>query len=681
MAVIKSICTLLAFGALLAATSCSRSKPPVEPTWTPPASAAAFEQSEKVHLAAARAKIAELLAVTEQRNPENTLRLLDEAWLHLEAAGDAASLMENVHPDKAVRDVATKSTQEVSTLAQEITLNPEVYQAIGAIDAGAADGATKHYLEKTLRDLRLQGVDQDEATRTKLKGLREELVKLEQEFQRNINSDNTTVVVRDKAELAGLPADFIAGLKPGKDGGFVLGTDYTFTQPVLQYASSEALRKRMYLAWRNKAYPENIPLLQQILAKRQEVADLLGYTNWAAYVTADKMVGSAERANNFVDQMLRMSKEIASKEAVDLLAVAKTEHPETTAIQEWSSSYYAEQVKRTRYAFDSQEARVYFPYERVKGGVFDITGKLFGVSYRKVEGAPAWHPSVEVYDLIEDGNVIGRFYLDMHPRPDKYNHAAQFGIRSGLRDRRLPEAALVCNFPEPKDGEPALLTYNDVETFFHEFGHLLHTLLAGRQDWVGVSGIKTEWDFVEAPSQMLEEWVADPKLLQSFAKHYQSDEAIPAELVEKIRRSERFGRGLWASRQAIYAAISLRLHQQTEHPVDTDAVVKGILREASPFPVPEEMHFESNFGHLTGYSAIYYTYLWSLTISKDLFSAFDKDNLLDPKVAKKYRDTVLAPGGSKPADQLIRDFLGRDFTLKPFAAWLAEGQDDGAAGE
>jgi thimet oligopeptidase len=277
--------------------------------------------------------------------------------------------------------------------------------------------------------------------------------------------------------------------------------------------------------------------------------------------------------------------------------------------------------------------------------------------------------------------VIGRFYLDMHPRPDKFNHAAQFGLRPGVRDHWLPEAVLVCNFPEPKEGDPALLTHMDVETFFHEFGHLLHTLLGGKHRWAGVSGIKTEYDFVEAPSQLLEEWVRQPKLLQSFAAHHQTGEPIPTEMVEKINRAGRFGRGLWVSRQALYAAISLQLHQQSTHPVDTDAVVKGILREASPFPVPEEMHFEASFGHLTGYSAIYYTYLWSLTISKDLFSAFDAQNLMEPRVARRYRERVLAPGGSRPADQLIRDFLGRDFSLEPFKEWLNEGDMEGAGAE
>jgi thimet oligopeptidase len=658
--------------------SCTSRNLNLEAPWTSPADVAAFDAAHANHLSAARAGIQRMREAQGERTVDNTLRPLDEAWMHLEAAVSAASLMENVHPDKAVRDAATKASQEAMALANEISLDPGVYQALAALDGKPKDLTTRHYLAKTLREFRLQGVDKDAATRDKLKALRDEALKLEQEFQRNINADTTTVTVRDQKELAGLPPDFVATLKRDAQGQWVIPTDASTVQPVMSYASDEGLRKRLYLAWRNKAYPGNVPVLQQLLAKRQQIADLLGYANWAAYITADKMTGSAERAGNFVNELLALSKAKAGSEAAELLAVARQTSPGTAAIEEWSNSYYAEQLRRQRFAFDSQQARPYFSYQHVKDGVLAITGKLFSVSYRKVKDAPVWHPSVELYEVLDGNEVIGRFYLDMHPRPDKFNHAAQFGLRPGVLDRWLPEAALVCNFPEPKEGDPALLTHMDVETFFHEFGHLLHTLLSGKHRWAGVSGIKTESDFVEAPSQLLEEWVRDPKLLQSFAVHHQTGEPIPAEMVEKINRAGRFGRGLWVSRQALYAAISLRLHQQTVHPVDTDSVVKGILREASPFPVPEEMHFEASFGHLTGYSAIYYTYLWSLTISKDLFSAFDEKNLMEPRVARRYRERILAPGGSRPADHLIRDFLGRDFSLEPFKAWLNEEDADGA---
>lgn len=658
--------------------SCNTRNARLEAPWAAPADVAALEATHQNHLRSARESIRKLREAKGDRSIDNTLRPLDDAWMHLEAAVSAASLLENVHPEKPVRDAATKASQEAMALANEISLDPDVYQALAALDGKPKDLATRHYLAKTLREFRLQGVDKDAATRHKLKALRDEVLKLEQEFQRNINADTATVTVRDQKELAGLPPDFVESLKRDAQGQWVIPTDASAVQPVISYASDESLRKRLYLAWRNKAYPGNIPVLQQLLAKRQQIADLLGYANWAAYITADKMTGSAERAGNFVNELLALSKAKAGREAAELLAVARQTNPGMAAIEEWSNSYYAEQLRRERYSFDSQAARPYFPYQKVKEGVLAVTGKLFGVSYRKVQGATVWHPSVELYEVLDGSEVIGRFYLDMHPRPDKFNHAAQFGLRPGVLDHWLPEAALVCNFPEPKEGDPALLTHMDVETFFHEFGHLLHTLLSGKHRWAGVSGIKTEYDFVEAPSQLLEEWVRDPKLLRSFAVHHQTGEPIPTEMVEKINRSGRFGRGLWVSRQAMYAAVSLRLHQQTTHPVDTDAVVRGILREASPFPVPQDMHFEASFGHLTGYSAIYYTYLWSLTISKDLFSAFDEKNLMEPRVARRYRERILAPGGSRPADQLVRDFLGRDFSLEPFKAWLNEEDVEGA---
>jgi len=254
---------------------------------------------------------------------------------------------------------------------------------------------------------------------------------------------------------------------------------------------------------------------------------------------------------------------------------------------------------------------------------------------------------------LEGGNVVGRFYLDMHPREGKYNHAAEFSTRTGIAGQQIPEASLVCNFPggDPKD--PGLMEHGDVQTFFHEFGHLIHELFAGRHKWVGVGGTRTEQDFVEAPSQMLEEWTWDPATLRLFAKHYQTNEPIPVELVKQMRRASEFGKGLFVRTQMVYAKLSLSIYDRPPADVNTDMLVKTLMEEYRPFPFVEGTHFQTAFGHLDGYSAVYYTYMWSLVIAKDMFSQFDKSNLESPVVARRYRDKVLAPGGSQPANKLV----------------------------
>jgi thimet oligopeptidase len=331
-------------------------------------------------------------------------------------------------------------------------------------------------------------------------------------------------------------------------------------------------------------------------------------------------------------------------------------------------------VKKESYDFDTQALRPYFPYDRVKQGVLDVTSKMFGVTYRRIPGAAVWDPSVECWEMDEDGKLVGRFYLDMHPRKNKFNHAAQFDIRTGVEGRQIAEAALVCNLPGGKAGDPGLCDFDDVNTFFHEFGHLLHNLFAGHQRWCGIGGIRTEADFIEAPSQMLEEWMRDPKVLQVFAKHYETGAPVPADLISKMRRADEFGdidpKGISVRRQMVLADLSLSIYDRPPSEVNTDSLNARLTRKYTPYPYVPDTHFQASFGHLYGYGAAYYTYMWSLVIAKDMFTQFDPNDLLDPKVAKRYRDAVLAPGGSRPAAVLVRNFLHREPGFDAYERWL-----------
>ncbi|MFL6277219.1 MAG: M3 family metallopeptidase [Blastocatellia bacterium] len=645
------------------------------PFWGDRPDAAQFAAHMDAHLVAAQQVLARLLEVSGPRTIANTLRVYDDMLLHLDSALYQTDLVQNVHPDEAFRAVAEEGNQKAAAFANALSLNHEVYAALARLDTADADQETRYYVEKTLRDFRLAGVDKDEATRQKITALRDELVKIGQDFSRNIRRDLRTVTVNDPSELDGLPADFIARHKPDDAGRICLTIDYPDALPVFSYARSEALRLAMHLEYHNRAYPQNIEVLNRMLHRRNELATLLGFASWADYITADKMAGSARVASNFIDRIIEASRARAEGDYLQLLKRKRQDDPGAEIINAWETSYYAEQVRQTAFDFDSQSVRPYFAYERVKQGVLDVTATLFGVCFERVTGAPVWHELVECWQMYDGDNLVGRFFLDMHPRPNKYNHAAHFGIRTGVANRQIPEAALVCNFPGGIPDDPGLMTHDDVVTFFHEFGHLIHSLLAGRHQWIGIGGISLEQDFIEAPSQMLEEWAWDATTLQTFARHYQTDEPIPAALVRQMKRAKEFGKGLHVRRQMLYAKLSLSVHERDPQQVDTDAMVRNLTEQYMPFPFVEGTHFQTAFGHLDGYSAMYYTYMWSLVIAKDLFSKFDRQAMLAPGVARQYGETILAPGGSRPAAEIVKDFLGRPFNFAAYQAWLDEGTE------
>jgi thimet oligopeptidase len=663
---------LLALAALLPAASISNAaKAPVdEPFWTGHPNAAQYTKLNQERIANAKAEIAKMLAVKGKRTVENTLVPYDEAGRWLDMAGSQAGLMENVSPDSNVRAAAEKMGQDVSAYATEISLNRGVYDALSAIDLTGADDETRYYVQHDLRDFRLAGVDKDEATRKKIKELRDELVKIGQEWTRNIR-DNVRTVKAKPEELAGLPQDFIDSHKPDASGMVTLDINYPDYIPTMTYCRTDDLRKRLYMEYQNRAYPQNIEVLKRMMQKRYELANLLGYTNWADYITANKMSGSAKVVRDFIDKIVAASSTAQQRDYETLLNRKKKDFPDATGVNFWEQVYWSELVKRSDYDFDSQSIRPYLAYDQVKQGVLDVTSKMFGVTYKQVKDAPVWDPSVECYEVWDGNKLYGRFYLDMHPRPNKYNHAAQFDVRTGIAGKQLPEATLVCNLPGGKPGDPGLCEIDDVDTFFHEFGHLLHTIFAGHRKWCGTGGIRTEHDFVEAPSQMLEEWMKDPKTLQTFAKNYKTGEAVPTELVNKMRRAQDFAKGLQVRRQMVYADLSLSLYDRDPASVDVDALMKGLVSRYQPFTYVDGTHFACSFGHLDGYSAVYYTYMWSLVIAKDLFTPFEQHGLFDAETAARYRRAVLEPGGGRPAAGLVTDFLGRPYDYRAYEAWLA----------
>jgi thimet oligopeptidase len=571
-----------------------------------------------------------------------------------------------------MRDAAEVCEQEVDALSTELSLDRGLHDALAALDVSGEDAATRHLVAKSLRDFRRAGVDRDETTRARVRALREELVRIGQEFGRNIKDDVRRLEL-DPLELDGLPDDWRRAHPPGPDGKATVTTDNVDYVPFMTYARSERAREALWRLYRLRGHPKNLDVLGRMLARRAELARVLGYASWAAYVTEDKMIGSAEAAAAFVEKIARAAEARMRRDHAQLLERKRRDVPAAERVEPWDSAWLQERVKAEQYGFDSQSVRPYFEYRRVKDGVLDVTARLFGIAYRRVEGAPSWHPDVEVHDVYEDGRLLGRIHLDMHPRDGKYKHYAQFTLASGQEDVRLPEGVLVCNFPRPAPGAPALMEHGDVKTFFHEFGHLLHHVLGGHTRWAAQAGVATEWDFVEAPSQMLEEWVWDPAVLARFARHVETGEPIPAALVARMKAADEYGKGLMVRQQMFYAATSLELHQRDPEGLDTTAVVAELQERYTPFRHVDGTYFQVSFGHLDGYSAIYYTYMWSLVIAKDLFGPFRRAGLMDPAVARRYRKAILEAGGSKPAAELVKDFLGRPHAFEAYEEWLNAG--------
>jgi thimet oligopeptidase len=502
-----------------------------------------------------------------------------------------------------------------------------------------------------------------------VKALREELVRIGQEFGRNIKDDVRRLQL-DPAELDGLPADWIRAHAPGPDGKATVTTDNVDYVPFMTYARSARAREALWRLYRLRGHPRNLEVLSRMLARRAELARTLGYPTWAAYVTEDKMIGTEAAAADFVTRIARAARGRMERDHAQLLARKRKEVSGAEHVEPWDSAWLQERIKAEQYGFDSQAVRPYFEYGRVKDGILDLTGRLFGIAYRRVPDAPVWHPDVEAYDVVEGDALLGRVFLDMYPRDGKYKHYAQFTLASGQAGRRLPEGVLVCNFPRPTTASPALLEHGEVKTFLHEFGHLLHHVLGGRTRWAAQSGVATEWDFVEAPSQMLEEWAWDPDVLAGFARHVESGEPIPRDLVLRMRAADEYGKGLMVRQQMFYAATSLELHRRDPTGLDTTAVVAELQEAYTPFRHVEGTFFQESFGHLDGYSALYYTYMWSLVIAKDLVGEFRKEGLMGSATARRYRRAILEPGGAKPAASLVKDFLGRPYAFDAYEAWL-----------
>lgn len=623
-------------------------------------------------------ELADGLRTDPPSDPVALLRQWDRASLHLGNVAAAGSLFGNVHPDEEVRELGDVAEQEASRLATRWSLDRQLYDVLAAVDddAVAADPLAARLLAKVRGDFRRSGVDRDDATRARIEAVRERITEIDQEFSRVVRDDVRTVRVAPE-RLDGMPEDWLEAHPVEDDGLVTVTTDYPDSVPVRMFARNQGLRREITEAFLQRGWPTSEPLLVELFTLRHELATLVGYADWPSYDADVKMIGTGGAIPAFIDRISEAAEVPMRRDLEQLLARYRRDFPDADVVPGFDYNHYAELVRAEQYAVDSQRVRTYFDFAKVRQGLLEVTGHLFDLVYTPVE-VPVWHEEVTAYDVHRGDTVLGRIYLDLHAREGKYKHAAQFTLADGVAGEQLPEGVLVCNFSR------GLMEHDHVVTLFHEFGHLLHHVLAGHGDWARFAGVATEWDFVEAPSQMLEEWAWHADVLRTFATDG-SGEAIPDDLVAAMRAADDYGKGIFARTQMFYAAMSYFFHaDRASAGADGDGVPDLTERmielqgRYGALPYLEGTHMFASFGHLGGYSSGYYTYMWSLVIAKDMFSAFvdaaGEGDLLAPavvEVAHRYRDRLLARGGEQDAADLVADFLGRPFAFDAYAAWLA----------
>jgi thimet oligopeptidase len=599
-------------------------------------------------------------------------RTFDSVVLPLETATAAFNddlaaqgFLYNVSPDAKVRAASLKCSTDAGNVLTEISARPEIYRAVAdAKTSGTARSAAQAKLtDLWLTALQRSGAGLPNAQRAEFVALSQRLTDLQNRFGANLGDDTSTISI-SAAQAQSLPASFVAGaLKPSAGGGFTVPVNESTIGPFLQNEADASARKAYYITFNNRGGDANVKLLTDALADRDRLAHLLGYPNWAAFVLADRMAASPQRVEAFLAQI-----------DTAIIGKARQERDEDAALKgapldQWDQTYYENLLRKTKYAVDQNEVKQYFPVQHVVDAVLGIYQELLGVKFIRAE-VPVWQAQVQAYDVRDAATArpLGRFFLDLYPRPGKYDHFANFGVipRRVLPDGtvRLAESAIVGNWPQPAPGQPALLSHGDVETFFHEFGHCMAAVLADQPYETLNNGFRQ--DFVEAPSQMLENWAWDPAILKRVSHNVSTGAPLPDDLIAKMIAARYVHYALQTTGQILYASVDMRYHT-AKPPIDTTAVWKATVAATTPNQFVDGTHPQSEFGHLmSGYDAGYYGYLWSKVYAQDLFSRFAAQGLTNPKAGLAYRSDILAPARLQEPDREVTRFLGRPMSPNAF---------------
>jgi thimet oligopeptidase len=611
---------------------------------------------------------------TTKRTFANTMLPLDALNDQFGGAYGPISILFNASPDSAVRNQAERSIALLSRYSNELELDEKLYRAVkdysNTKEAQALTGPRKKFLTETVEEYERNGFALSPEKRQELQKLNDKIADLSLAFGANIAKDRSHMLVSE-ADLKGLPDDYIKS-RPREGAAYRINVDGPSYVTFMKYAESEPLRKKLYTLYNNRAAEANLPVLKQLLIERQKKAQLLGYKTYAAYQTSSRMVKNPETVWAFETKLVDRVKQKSQQDLDELLAVKRTylKDPSVKTMAPWETSFYNNLLMQNKYQLDGEKIKEYFEVNHVVDGLFNTTQQLFGLKFNEVKGASVWHPDARMFEVQRDGKLIGRFYIDLFPRENKYTHAACFGIQSGratAQGYQLPTAALLCNFNAPTPGKPALMNHGQVVTFFHEFGHVMHNLLT-TAELSSQAGTSVKRDFVEAPSQILENWAWNYDALKTFAKHYQTGEVLPKPLYDKMWAARNVGSGLAASQQILYGTLDMTLHDRFD-PNGTETttdVMKRLQNQLTPFAYLDGTNMQAAFGHLTGYGAGYYGYMWSKVYAEDMFSVFEKNGIMDSKTGLRYRDYILAKGGTDEEYNLVKNFLGREPNQEAF---------------
>jgi thimet oligopeptidase len=603
-----------------------------------------------------------------QRTFANTMVALEDATDRVSFASGNYGFMAYVSADDALREAARETDEKLDKYGIALSFRDDLCQAIRAFaatdEAKALTGEDSRLLERELRDYRRSGFELPSEQRDRVRAMFDRLVELDVKFRNAINDWDDGILVR-REDLTGLPDSFIDALKTVDEAGetrYRVSLDYPEIQPFMANAESGALRKELFEKDQRKGGEGNVHVLEDAIRIRNEVATLLGYDSWAAYQLEVRMAKRRENVDTFLAD-LRAKVAVKAAADVQLLREAALAQSGEADVNIWDWRFYHNQLLKSNYAVNDFEVAQYFPLDACIEGLFAVTQRMLSVRYEPAPHAPRWHEDVQAFDVFDSEGTapFARFYMDLFPRPNKYGHAAAFTLRRGrvLADGsyQKPVSAIVANFTKPTPSQPSLLRHTEVVTFFHEFGHILHQTLT-RARRARFSGTATERDFVEAPSQMLEHWVWEPAVLQSFSRHYETGAPLPTELLNGLIAAKNLDSGVMTLRQLFFATLDFAYHSP-RFGGDSTATVRD-LHEITGFPYLEGTHFQSGFGHLFGYDAGYYGYLWSHVFGDDMYTRFEEHGPLDPATGIRYRTSILERGGSVDGDELVRGFLGRE---------------------
>ena len=608
---------------------------------------------------------------------QNTVGALDNIAYEIGLTANRCSVIKETSPDEGLREAATQVVKELEEWTVGLDYREDVYKVLKsyADRKPKLKGEDAKLLSETMRDYRRAGLDLPKPQRDEVERMRKELSNLAIDFESNVTKAEKPVKFT-RAELEGVPDGLLEQLKTGEDQYTVMANVTVQYITVEENAKREETRKRLLIEHDNLAREKNIPLLEKILPLRDDIAKKLGYKTWADFQTEVKMVKNAATAIDFLE---RLNTGLQPKFDSELAAYRQIKVRETgdaaAKINIWDWRYFSNQLKKEKYTVDAEQLRVYFPYQRVLEGMFNIYQKIFGLKFQRVDAPYKWVSDLQLYAVSDSktDEPLGLFYLDMFPREGKYNHFAQFGLIEGkLLDNgkyQRPVCALICNFPSPSKDKPSLLAHSDVETLFHEFGHAMHTILT-RAKYGRFSGTSVPRDFVEAPSQMLENWVWDKRVLDSFAADYRDpSKKIPAEILAKLKESRLATEGTRYRRQLSFGLTDLKLHTEIHDDKAAEALPLSNKVLSDVFlPLVPDTAFVAYFGHLMGYDAGYYGYAWADAIAADMATVFEHapNGYFDEAAGRRLRTEIYEQGDSRDVNISIEKFLGRKRSLDPF---------------